>query len=239
MQHLFDVLDGCKACLQPICDTVLAPITEGHGVHERPSSIQQPPPYTVEKIPSKDNANTVTIHDLCDEMHRQGYTYASLCSPKWAGFFETHGNTVDEMDNGFHTRKPMPAGYFSKVQPPEEEGDDKGKAVLSWAQWCIDEDYHVDEYSALPIYFAKFDESTLASPQHPLVKQHENRDRFNGIGYDWKKISRSFHGVRVTEDDYDIFNRCAWDVPTVAVWDTRCITHIKAFDNAGEWMYYA
>jgi hypothetical protein len=30
----------------------------------------------------------------------------------------------------------------------------------------------------------------------------------------------------------------AFDVPTIAVWDTRCMYDVKAFTNAGNWQYH-
>ena len=47
----------------------------------------------------------------------------------------------------------------------------------------------------------------------------------------------NFHGVHVQDPCHEYWIFSGWDVPTIAVWDTRCMYDVEVFTNAGAWQY--
>jgi hypothetical protein len=53
--------------------------------------------------------------------------------------------------------KPIPAWYFSEIVWDDTEQT----WTLSWAEWCKDEHFYVEDFATRPICFAKFDTKKL------------------------------------------------------------------------------
>ncbi len=142
--------------------------------------------------------------------------------------------------------KPTASLYFSKIQKdntdPEEMGDRDPEALgLSWEHKLHDiaDREQTQLYKKNDICFAKFHEDALLSEENcKMMDRFKEKGLFGGqMSFKWKEVSKAFHGVQVKDPAYKDWFFSGWNVPTIAVWDTRCMYDVKAFTNAGNWQY--
>jgi hypothetical protein len=121
-----------------------------------------------------------------------------------------------------------------------ETVDDTNETVPQWFMFVEGEDFHKEDYSRRHLIFVRIDPSRVAN---------ESNTRFC-LGGDWRyetdfmpmihwqSVAAEFDGITVDPARFDarsVFPM--WDVDTLSIWDRACITHARAFKNAGEWMY--
>ena len=212
----------------------------------------------------------LSLSELCERMHKRGYQFARLAQvtpppgadPDALLLLQPHATNTKMkstdsrsmlprlMEDGL---KPIPAWYFSEIEWDHTER----RWTLSWAEWCKDEHFHVEDNAMRPICFAKFNTQKLvfdvskyrrlpSHPNHTVRMMHHGHSYYSlaaasrhiAPDYDWNRMNdEGYHGVHVGPNDY-AFIEGQWAVPTVAVWKPQgCVFAVQYFHNAGPWAY--
>jgi hypothetical protein len=173
----------------------------------------------------------LTLQEICGMMHAKGYRYASLSDgpPPLGG--RLHSGP-----------KPAHTWYFSRIDDGYGEYSayvEEGECSLGWVDWLKSEHFHVPEYAAKSISFAKFDFDKLVTEDTNMSKYISSNSPSFTKYYHWDQMRNDgFDGVYVDRPEHRNWNGAGWDVPTIGVWKLEgCVSDIKTFKNAGEWEY--
>jgi hypothetical protein len=135
-------------------------------------------------------ARVLSLSQLCERMHKRGYQFARLAhvmhppgADAEALLLQQHAtNTKKSTDSSSRSMlprmmedglKPIPAWYFSEIEWDHTEQ----RWTLSWAEWCKDQHFHVEDNAMRPICFAKFNTQKLVldvSKYRRLLPSHQN-----------------------------------------------------------------
>lgn len=171
-----------------------------------------------------------TIEQVCEKMKDEGFEYGSLVNTLSITQFDSAPEVM-----GKPSLKPLaPTLWCSRIVTYEE-------TTLEWHSFVLDQDYRVDTYAKAHLLFVKVDKSRITCEvDERFRKGGEWRKETSYIPLiHWSRVASQYAGITVDpagNDRSDVFPM--WDVGTLAIWDTKCVTEIRAFENAGsDWTY--
>ena len=170
---------------------------------------------------------TVDLHTLCELMYNEGMDFASFT-----------GNTAIDTLPGIGP-KPKGSVFFSNLTP-ERNGDTDHVAILpAWYTWIMYEEFNTSHYANLDLAFATFNNASLIQQTH-LDFLPRGMYTTGSATVNWNMVSSDgWSGVHVPHPFAgNLWHLAGWDVPTVAVWESKAITELIVFKNAGTpWTY--
>lgn len=172
---------------------------------------------------------TVDLGTLCELMYNEGLDFASF----------TDGVRIDTLP-GIGC-KPRASVFFSELAPTADGDTDQTMIRPEWYTWIMHEEFHTLEYSTYDIAFATIDSSTLIAQTHPGFLPRGDYTSGSAT-VNWNMVcADGWSGVHVhTPRAGMLWQLAGWDVPTVAVWESKALTELMLFRNAGEpWTYFA
>ena len=201
-----------------------------------PPSGSPPPVWHVKH--QRQHTAPMQLNDLCTKMYKEGYTHACLYDgkdyPDWANNTDKICRMLDQPGP-----KPYPCLQFTKIVKNYNE---PGAMGLSWENKLAWEGGWdgMDPYETFDICFAKFHKDSVISPKDDSFRQYVRPSLIRSQAWiAWKDMAQDkIHGVNVEHTDEGHWTSNGFDVPTIAVWDTRCMYDVKAFTNAGNWQYH-
>jgi hypothetical protein len=175
----------------------------------------------------------MNIQTVSEKMKRAGFEYCAMVSTLSLDAYRT----PQAMANVVSLKPATPTLACSRIQECD------GGMVPEWYLFVVGEDFRVDEYSRRDLLFVKTDPSRLVTESDPRFgKNGAWRMEEEGSRYmptiRWPSVVAACAGITVDPAKFevrDVFP--AWDVDTLAVWDSSCITDAMAFRNVGEWLY--
>ena len=171
---------------------------------------------------------TVDLHTLCELMYNEGMDFASFT-----------GNADIDALPGIGP-KPKGSVFFSDLAP-EHNGDTDSVSILpSWYTWIMREEFNTAHYAKLDVAFATFDKACLIQQTH-LDFLPRGLYTTGSATVNWNMVcSDGWSGVHVSQPwAGSLWNLAGWDVPTVAIWESKAVTEMLVFKNAGEpWTYF-
>ena len=174
--------------------------------------------------------NTMTIKELCTKMHdKYGYEYAAL-----TGSAELENRSVKLECSD----RPNDALFFSKLCKSynEDTNEMNGPWIPQWLDWMEvnDNDYMLNEYKHKHIIFAKYDNSSIINltRDEDFVMDNTYEVMPNIWWFNWPEMRRcGFKGFRFDQEPgWHKRIGFAWDVKTLAVWDTTALFDVKIFN---------
>ena len=181
----------------------------------------------------------LTINTVCEEMLEQGFEYGCMAAGTSLDLISSY--TPTKMTNSI--LKPCaPALHCSRIND-WTDGDQTAEHVLDWYNFVTSEDFQVSTYAARPLVFIKADMSKIAQVNDNRFRSEWRKTIATMPVVRWTEVGSVFAGIRVHPVECykhkvnDLFSM--WDVDTLVVWDAACVTEVRAFRNAGEWLYEA
>ena len=172
-------------------------------------------------------------------MLEQGFEYGCMANDTSIAFIASYNPA--EMTNSI--LKPCaPALHCSRIND-FIDGDQTTEKVLEWYDFVTSQDFRVSTYSARPLVFVKVDMSKIAQVTDERFKSEWQKTVATTPVVRWTDVGNEFAGIKVDPAEcykhkvHKLFPM--WDVDTLVVWDAACVTEVRAFRNAGEWVYEA
>ncbi len=172
----------------------------------------------------------MNIQTVSEKMKREGFEYCSMVSTLSLDAYK-----VPPVMRKASSSKPTACTlYCSRLQTCNEE------TVPEWYVFVVCEDFNAAVYSQKDLLFVKADSSRLVTESDPRFRKsgawRQETPYMPTIC--WPSVAGEYAGITVDPAKFemrDVFP--TWDVDTLAVWDSSCITDVRAFQNVGEWVY--
>lgn len=144
--------------------------------------------------------------------------------------------------------------WFSKIRETYEDSDSEELETpalsLAWALFVRQQDLDKEMYAMRDLIFVKADDACLITESDPLFRPAVAGQKCCLLrhGIDWPDIASRYDGITVDvakasgnkrswQSSVNPFGY--WDIDSLCLWNSACVTEMTLFKNAGTpWRYF-